>query len=226
MQTKTVLSLFDYSGSWSRPYREAGHNVIQIDIKLGIDIMSINADWMYENIFAQFETVDGILAAPPCTDFAVSGAQYWGEKDADGRTAKSIELVYQTIRIIDLCQPDWWVLENPVGRIDKLVPELQAFGPWWFQPHWFGDAYTKKTGLWGTFTRPSKFNNVEPERVSSQGSWLMKLGGKSERTKELRSITPAGFAQAFYQANCWHKPNKKSQGNGVTLGFMSQGSFI
>jgi hypothetical protein len=27
------------------------------------------------------------------------------------------------------------------------------------------------------------------------------LGGKSERTKELRSITPMGFAKAFYEAN-------------------------
>ena len=33
-----------------------------------------------------FDTVYGILAAPPCTDFAGSGAQYWKTKDEDGRT--------------------------------------------------------------------------------------------------------------------------------------------
>jgi len=196
---KTIISLFDYSGSWSAPYREAGHNVIQVDIKLGIDIMTVNP--------AQFGRVDGILAAPPCTDFAVSGAQWWPVKDTDGRTAHSIALVRKTLDIIQYCQPDWWALENPVGRIDKLVPELQQFGPWWFQPHWYGDPYTKKTGLWGTFNRNLPTNYVEPEfyeRGGKRGSWMWAtLGGKSERTKEMRSITPAGFAQAFYKANNW-----------------------
>jgi len=39
MIPKTTLSLFDYSGNWSQPYAEVGHNVIQVDIKHGIDIM-------------------------------------------------------------------------------------------------------------------------------------------------------------------------------------------
>ena len=41
---KTILSLFDYSGNWSLPYEEAGHNVIRIDKKLDppIDILDIN----------------------------------------------------------------------------------------------------------------------------------------------------------------------------------------
>jgi hypothetical protein len=70
----------------------------------------------------------------------------------------------------------------------------------YFDPCDYGDPYTKKTCLWGSFNRP-KQNRVEPQRVCSQGSWLMKLGGSSERTKELRSVTPPGFAQAFFEAN-------------------------
>ncbi len=222
MQTKTVLSLFDHSGSWSRLYRDAGHNVIQIDIKLGIDILT----WDYTSI----KRADGVLIAVPCTDFTVSGAQYWAGKDADGRTSNSVSLVKKSLEIVRYFQPDWWALENPVGRIDKLVPELQAFGPWYFQPHWFGDAYTKKTGLWGTFNRDLKRNYVDPEFViMSNGDKYSpihaKTGGKSERTKELRSITPPGFAQAFYQANCWRTPNKANQADGAKLGFMSQGRF-
>lgn len=205
---RTVLSLFDYSGSWSAPYREAGHNVVQVDIKLGIDILT----WDYIGL----NRPDGILIAVPCTDFAVSGAQWWPEKDADGRTAHSVSLVKKSLEIVNCFQPDWWALENPVGRIDKLVPELQQFGPWFFQPHWFGDPYTKKTGLWGVFNRNLKFNYVEPEIVCSQGSWVQTLGGKSERTKELRSITPAGFASAFYRANCWRKPNKQNEADLLT----------
>ena len=38
-----LLSLFDYTGNWSRPYREAGWHVVQIDILLGQDIL----EWDY-----------------------------------------------------------------------------------------------------------------------------------------------------------------------------------
>jgi hypothetical protein len=198
---KTLLSLFDYSGNWSAPYAEHGWFVVQLDIKLFVDIMEVGADWMYEYIFDNTPdgTVDGILAAPPCTDFAVSGAQYWPVKDADGRTEKSLELVRQVLRVVDLCDPDFWALENPVGRLPKLLPEIGK--PWYFQPYWYGDAYTKKTGLWGKFQPPPPSNMVEPIRYCAQGSWLQQLGGKSEKTKELRSMTPMGFARAFYQAN-------------------------
>jgi competence protein ComEC len=37
--------------------------------------------------------------------------------------------------------------------------------------------------------------------ASGSGNWIMKLGGKSERTKELRSMTPLGFAYAFCASN-------------------------
>ena len=186
--TKTILSLFDFSGNWPSPYKEAGYEVIQIDIKHDFDILSIKQeDIPYP--------IHGILAAPPCTDFAGSGAQYWKVKDADGRTEASLALIDKTLEIVSWCNPKFWALENPVGRLQKLRPQLGA--PWYFQPHWFGDAYTKKTGLWGNFNKNLVRNDVEPD----PNSWIMKLGGKSERTKELRSMTPMGFARAFFEAN-------------------------
>lgn len=200
---KTILSLFDFSGNWSRPYFEAGANVIQVDIKLGMDVMDITSEWLVD-----LGTVDGILAAPPCTEFAVSGAQYWPEKDRDGRTEKSIELVRQVLRCVEFCKPDWWAMENPVGRLNILLPELAKYGPWYFDPCDYGDRYKKKTGLWGDFTPPLPLfiggdKSVKPFRVCSQGSWVQKLGGKNNKTKELRSTTPMGFASAFFEANCW-----------------------
>jgi hypothetical protein len=191
--------MFDYTGNWSHPYKEAGYNVIQLDRKLGVDINNINNEWLSENVFDKFKTVDIILAAPDCTHFASSGAQYWKEKDADGRTGEAVELVCQVLRTVDACMPDIWALENPVGRLPKLVPQLGK--PWYFQPWWYGDPYTKKTGLWGNFNKDLPRNEVEPVKSCSQGSWLMKLGGKSERTKELRSETPMGFARSFFMAN-------------------------
>lgn len=101
--------------------------------------------------------------------------------------------------IIQLYKPIWWILENPVGRLPKLRPELGK-PRMYMQPYEYGDPWTKKTCLWGNFNEPKK-NPVEPIRYTKQGSWTQRLGGKSERTKRLRSITPAGFAQAFFEAN-------------------------
>lgn len=196
---KTILSLFDYSGRWSRPYKENGYDVFQVDIKLGIDILELQPEDL------PFESVYGILAAPPCTDFAGSGAQYWKAKDLDGRTEQSLALVRKTLNLVDVYTPKFWALENPVGRLPTLVPRLGK--PWYFNPNEFAgwlegeeadrECYTKRTGLWGEFEVPIK----KPLPVSPGGSWIMKLGGKSERTKELRSMTPLGFAYAFYESN-------------------------
>lgn len=192
---KTILSLFDFSGNWSQPYRDAGYHVVQIDEKLGFDILDFDVDLL--------DSVYGILAAPPCTDFSSSGAQYWPDKDLDGRTDYSLSLVDKVIDLVKFYMPKFWVIENPVGRLSKLRPSLGK--PWYFNPNEFAgwlvdpssDQYTKKTGLWGSFNKPEK-----KELPAIKGnSPIMKLGGKSERTKELRSMTPKGFALAFYEAN-------------------------
>lgn len=197
MDCKVILSLFDHSGNWSRPYRRDGYDVYQVDIKYDLDILEIVPEDL------PFDSVHGILAAPPCTDFASSGAQYWGVKDGDGRTENSMNLVSKVLELVEWYKPRWWVLENPVGRLSKLFPELGS--PWYFNPWEFAgwaddpesDRYTKKTGLWGVFQKPTK-NPLDPVPGTSP---IMRLGGKRERTKELRSITPQGFAKAFYMAN-------------------------
>lgn len=194
-ESKRILSLFDYSGRWSQPYREAGYAVIQVDLGLSQDILDFD--------YAALPSVHGILAAPPCTDFTVSGAQYWPRKDEDGTTDRALRLVDKVLEIVAYFNPAWWVIENPVGRLPKLRPMLGK--PWYWQPYWYGDPYTKKTGLWGDFNPPvpEKFEDwaVEPLRFSKQGSWLQLLGGKSAKTKHLRSLTPVGFARAFFMMN-------------------------
>jgi hypothetical protein len=141
-------------------------------------------------------SVYGVLAVIDCTDFAGSGAQYWAQKDADGRTLKSLSVLDACCRIILIHKPFFWCIENPVGRLYKYLGKPRMY----FNPSDYGDPYTKKTCLWGDFNKPEK-NPVEPVRVCRQGSWIQKLDGKSEKTKSLRSITPAGFANAFFKAN-------------------------
>ena len=152
----------------------------------------------------------GLLFAVPCTDYALSGAKWFKEKDKDGRTAESQKLVAKTKEIIDCFEKyghlKFWALENPMSRIHKLNPwlgnPLLKFNPCDYAGYDIdieSNRYNKQTWLWGKFNIPEK-KRFEPLQKEFPGH--LKLGGKSERTKELRSITPMGFANAFYQANC------------------------
>lgn len=201
--SKIVLSLFDLSGEWSRPWEEAGYQVYRFDIQADPEVGDVNnfstdffGDW-----FGDFDGNDiyAILAACPCTDFAVSGARHFAAKDADGRTVASVKLVHQTLRTIEYFKPAVWALENPVGRIE----ELGGLPPWRlsFDPNHLGDTYTKKTLIWGRFNGDLPIAPVEP----TEGSKMHKqYGGKSLATKNARSVTPEGFSYGFFMANNAH----------------------
>lgn len=190
--SRIIYDLCGGTGSWSKPYRDNGYTVRLIDMKDGNDIR-----WLRK----PKEIVHGVLAAPPCTHFSLSGAQYWEEKDADGRTLEDISIMDACIRFIFAVNPVFWALENPTGRmVEFLGPPIYKFNPCDF-----GDPYTKKTYLWGKFIRPNK-RPVEPEFITApNGDRYSKIhwytGGKSDKTKTIRSMTPPAFAAAFFKAN-------------------------
>ena len=149
--SKKILSLFDHSGNWSQPYRNAGYDVITCDLKTGQDVNDFSVEYLTDEL--ELYDIYGVLAGVPCTDFATSGARWFKNKDQDGRTDFSIEMVKQTLRTITLFNPHFWVIENPVGRMPSLVPELNS-KPWYFNPCDFGrdyddEDYTKKNRLVG-----------------------------------------------------------------------------
>lgn len=187
---KRLLSLFDYTGNWSAPYREAGWEVLQIDIQLGQDILT----WDFRQ-YARGH-FDGILAAVPCTAYAVSGARWWLGKDESGETEYFDRLTRRTLEIIEYLSPRFWAIENPVGRIASRVPELRKHRLLAFNPCDYGDPYTKKTVLYGEFAPWLIRNPVKP----TAGSKMHKLPPGPNRAA-LRSETPAGFARAFFDAN-------------------------
>lgn len=197
---KVVLSLFDHTGNWSRPWEEAGYNVLRFDLQddpiIG-DVNGFGVDFFSE-IFGDFDGLEvyAILAACPCTEFASSGARHFAAKDADGRTAAAVELVRQTLRTIEYHRPPVWAIENPVGRIEQLG----GLPPWRlsFEPHHLGDTYTKKTLLWGRFNANLPIAPVEPVEGSKMHT---RYGGSSIATKNARSVTPEGFAYGFFLAN-------------------------
>ena len=88
------------------------------------------------------EKWDMIIAFPPCTHLAISGAKYFPEKIADGRQQAAIDFVQQ---IWDAECPRI-AIENPVGVLStksKLGKATQ-----YIQPFWFSERQRKKTGLW------------------------------------------------------------------------------
>lgn len=161
----------------------------------GYDVRNITLPEYDVRLFCPPKNVYGILSAPPCPHLAGSGARYWKEK-GDRLLFEALSIVDACMRIILICQPKFWALENPVGRLVHYLGKPKIY----FNPCDFGDPYTKKTCLWGKFNIPKK-NPVEPVKVCNQGSWIQKLGGKSQKTKRLRSITPQGFAKAFFEVN-------------------------
>ncbi len=180
---RTVLSLCDYTGAWSQPYRDAGYNVVQIDLQRGGGDVRL----MERPTFP----VHGILAAPPCTVFAGSGAR-WPRTDED--MIEGLSIVDACLRLVVTCRPDWWVLENPIGKLTRYLGKPRMY----FNPCDYGDPYTKRTALWGDFDTNLIQTPVEPTEGSKM--WAQ-FGGKSMRTKNARSATPEGFARAFQAAN-------------------------
>lgn len=207
-----VLSLCDLTGNMVEPWANNGYECWIVDIQ---HPPGISIDPNNRNIIRVGSMVEDCLelipdpsefhiafAFPPCTDLTNSGARWWKSKGPQA-LSDALSFVKTCWEIISLSKA--YMLENPVGRLSTH----------WMKPHYifnpcdFGgylsppsDEYTKKTCLWvgGDFIFPKK-KKVQPIKVCSQGSWIQKLGGKSARTKNLRSATPMGFAVAVYETN-------------------------
>lgn len=173
-----VLDLCGGTGAWSRPYAEAGYDVRVITLPQDVRFLEYVGP------------VHGILAAPPCTHLSGSGARWWAGK-GEGALLDALSIADACLRFVAICRPVWWALENPVGRLSRFLGK-PAFT---FQPYEYGDPYSKRTCLWGSFTVPEK-TPVEP--TAKEYIWRLP---PSEDRGQLRSITPPGFARAFFEAN-------------------------
>ncbi|CNE41131.1 Uncharacterised protein [Yersinia similis] len=96
-------------------------------------------------------------------------------------------------------------LSKPVYMTNYSVTQVMEMSGHPTYPDYIAprDAYPKKTCLWtgGGFVMPDKLPVSVPDGYSTQ---YLKLGGKSERVKNMRSATPRGFAEAVFQANAPH----------------------
>lgn len=216
-------------------YREKGHNAFSCDI---IPCSGGHPEWHIQddvlpllNGRCEFTTADGtkhhidekwdmIIAFPPCTHLAVSGARHFEKKRADGRQREGIEFFCQFLS----ADCDRIAIENPVGVISgeyvqTYFPDLaEKYGlpkkpTQIIQPWMFGHRASKKTCLW-----LKGLNELKPTEIVDSGDyvttgkdnkkyteWLAwakdengkTIGWNDPRTAKLRSKTFEGVAKAM-----------------------------
>lgn len=191
---RIILDLCGGTGSWSKPYKETGYYVLNITLP-EYDVRSFE--------FPDYK-VHGILAAPPCIAFSMLRnfhAKRETEKQRTDGFIDGLAIVDACLRIIMICKPKWWVLENPKNYLRRWLgkPDFE-FDPWEF-----GDNYQKRTYLWGNFNHPAKTIKEKPEglikfaHLPSKDIHPEHYGTLDRQTR--RAITPPGFAKAFFEAN-------------------------
>lgn len=160
--------------------------------------------------------VDFVFGFPECTDLAVSGAAHFAKKKiADPLFQDKAMVLVRLVQLLGAALNCPWALENPVSVISskwrkpdyKFNPyeyggylsedDVHPTYPEYIKPR---DAYPKKTCIWAGngFVMPDKMSVPVRDGYSDQHK---KLGGRSLKTKNIRSATPRGFARAVFLAN-------------------------
>ena len=127
---------------------------------------------------------DLIIAHPPCTDLAVSGARHFEEKRKDGRQQRSIDF-FLLFTSVDCPRV---AIENPIGIMSRLYRKPDQI----IQPWQFGHGETKATCLWLKGLPLLKPTNIVEGR--EQRVWRMPPSADRAR---LRSKTFDGIALAM-----------------------------
>jgi hypothetical protein len=215
---KIILDLCGGTGAWSRFYQIAGFQVYNITLPdfdvtrtelLEKAILFVSGN-LQKGLRVDLQNIYGILAAPPCTEFSFAKNGSHRQRDL----SKGLDIVKVCLDIIWHCRLygnlKFWALENPVGYLRQFlgIPKFQ------FEQWEFGENKRKKTDIWGYFNEPRRTICLRPVEMEPQiyghgrghgydwtapkrPAWLQ---GKVTR-QDLRSITPEGFALAFYEAN-------------------------
>ena len=172
--------------------REKGHEAYSCDI---LPCSGGHPDWHLQQDVSELlqQKWDMIIAFPPCTDLAVSGARWFKEKRADGRQQRSIEFFMQFAN----CDCEKVAIENPISIMSSNWRKPDQI----IQPWQFGHGETKATCLWLKGLPKLKPTNIVEGR--EQRIWNMtdkngkKLGWNTPEIKKARSKTFPGIAQAM-----------------------------
>ena len=228
---KKAVFLFDYTGMMAKPWADAGYLCYCFDgqhpeglsLTEHDNILSVGK-WFdpYSKLQHVKEIVDIVGEAsfvfgfPECTDLTVAGARHFKKKREANPMfqLEAIELA-DLVRCVGVALGCAWAFENPVSVISSQYRKYDFN----FNPCDFGgylpdgdehplypevypgrDAYNKNTCIWSGngYRRPTE-KRVEPLYKDNPG-WKH-CGGKSTRTKNIRSATPRGFSIANFKSN-------------------------
>ncbi len=199
---KIILQLCADTGSDTKPWKDAGYEVILVGKDIGV-----------ENYHPP-KGVYGIIANPVCLEFSTARSNGKARDPEAG-----MFLVACCIRIIEEANPAWWVIENPAKGVLKkyLGKPVYEYEPWWY-----GSPWTKKTALWGKFNIPEREYQKWEDVSKIEGLYTRPGRGKPslafmhknhkrfirefdcfevDSDMEFRSLCSQKFAKAFYEAN-------------------------
>lgn len=179
----SVLCACEESQAVCSAFRSLGFNAYSCDIQ---ETSGEHVEWhiMDDALNAlQSRDWDVVIAFPPCTHLAASGALYWKQKQKDGRQRQAFEFF---MKFVDYpCK--FKAIENPVGIMSTLYRKPDQI----INPSQFGDPWNKRTCLW-LYGLPKLTPTNEIE--ATNGSWVM-----NNRGSKMRSKTFPGIAGAMAQ---------------------------
>jgi site-specific DNA-cytosine methylase len=195
-QRLKILLACEESQAVTKEFRALGHEAYSCDI---LPTSGDHPEWHLQQDVEPLlkDHWDLIIAFPPCTHLAVSGAAWFEQKRLDGRQKQGIDFF---MLFTDLsCEKV--AIENPVGIMSSNYRKPDQI----IQPYEFGDPYSKKTCLWLKGLPklvPTNLVEPEPRKVFKSGNsmpaWYADAWGKSpEERSKIRSKTFAGIAQAM-----------------------------
>ena len=178
-----VLIACEYSGRVRDAFIAQGHDAISCDL-----LPTERAGPHYQgNVFDIInDGFDLMIAHPPCTDLAVSGAAWFAKKRADGSQQKSIEffMALANANIPKIC------IENPIGIMSTLWRKPSQI----IQPWMFGHGECKATCLW-----LNDLPKLIPTKIITERKQTLYLLPPTPDRARKRSNTFFGIAEAMAQ---------------------------
>ena len=179
-----VLVACEFSGVVRRAFREQGHDAWSCDLLPAEDGGPHFQCDVREILLAnpEEEQWDLMIAHPPCTHLAVSGARWF--KDKRREQEEALDLVRE---LLDAPIPRI-ALENPISIISSRIRKPDQI----IQPWMFGHGETKATCLWLKNLPPLRPTNI----VEGRANRVHRMAPSPDRWKE-RSRTYQGIAAAM-----------------------------
>jgi len=181
-----VLIACEYSGRVRDAFASLGHETISCDL---LPTEQPGAHYQGDVFDIINNGFDLMVAHPPCTHLAVSGARYFAEKRKSGVQQEALEFVK---KLLD-ANINYICLENPVSIISTKIRKPDQI----IQPWQFGHGETKATCLWLKNLPLLVPSNI----VDGREARIHNMAPSKDRWKE-RSRTYIGIAEAM--ANQWN----------------------